>query len=253
MSEHENFYSLLTLEKTCPRRTVFQLKGVKGISQYFHTRKRYERNRIYRYLADRFQLDATKISFQEIDDHFLPRLEQEPIGEYIDNLEQLILSNNIELIEIGRPIIYSFGKGSTELYLDGLGKFHGKNALFKFNFTTRFNRDHALELVCVEHTLRDSNKNIESLIILLLGSGTYREILKEGEKTKNGKLSKRGLPPWEELKKEVDELLQNGYTLKQKMEQNPESYNLPKFGPCNTCPYHNIEVEFNNKKIICTG
>ena len=51
MSEHESFYTLLNLEKTCPRRTIFRLKGIKGISQYYHARKINERNRINKYLA----------------------------------------------------------------------------------------------------------------------------------------------------------------------------------------------------------
>jgi len=95
--------------------------------------------------------------------------------------------------------------------------------------------------------------NIERFIVLLLGSGNYREILKEGDRTKTGELSKRGLPPWEDLRKETNDLLQRGYNLKQKMEKNPELYNIPKFGPCTTCPYHNIEVKFNNKSIVCIG
>ena len=70
MSEYESFYTLLNLEKACPRRSIFRLKGIKGISQYFHARKNYERNRIYQYLTDKFHLDTNKISFQEIDKQF---------------------------------------------------------------------------------------------------------------------------------------------------------------------------------------
>ncbi len=62
MSEYKSFYTLLNLEKACPRRIIFRLKGIKGIYQYFHARKRYEHNRIYQYLTDKFHLDTSKIS-----------------------------------------------------------------------------------------------------------------------------------------------------------------------------------------------
>ena len=90
MSEYESFYTLLNLEKACPQRTIFRLKGIKGICQYYHARKIYERNRIYQYLADKFHLDTSKISFQDNDGEFTSRLEKEEIGELIDKLEQLI-------------------------------------------------------------------------------------------------------------------------------------------------------------------
>ena len=137
--------------------------------------------------------------------------------------------------------------------MDGIGSFQGQKSIFKFNLTSRFNRRDALELVCVESHLRNEGENIERLIDLKLGSGEYREISKEGDLTKKGKLSVRGLPPWDELKKEADELLLTGFELLKKMEADPDSYNIPMFGPCNTCSYHNVEIEFNGKKIICNG
>ena len=105
----------------------------------------------------------------------------------------------------------------------------------------------------MESHLRNEGENIERLIDLKLGSGEYREIFKEGDLTKKGKLSARGLLPWDDLKKEADGLLLMGYKLLKKMETDPNSYNIPMFGPCNTCPYHNVEIEFNGKKITCTG
>ncbi len=157
MSEHESFYTLLNLEKACPRRTIFRLKGIKGINQYYHARKINERNRIYQYLADKFHLDTSKIHFQDIDEQFISRLEKEEIGELIDNLEKIIQLYGIEFTELNRQIIYTFNNVSAKLYLDGIGRFLGKDTLFKFNFTTRFNRNHALELVCCENYLRDPN------------------------------------------------------------------------------------------------
>lgn len=71
MGDHESFYTLLNLEKACPRRTIFRLKGIKGISQYYHARKSYERNRIYQYITDKFHLDTRKRAFQEIDEKFI--------------------------------------------------------------------------------------------------------------------------------------------------------------------------------------
>ena len=105
----------------------------------------------------------------------------------------------------------------------------------------------------IESHLRNDGENIERLIDLKLGSGEYREIFKGGDLTKKRKLSTRGLPPWVELRKEAIELLKTGFELLKKFQADPEPYNIPMFGPCNTCPYHNVEVEFNGKKIICTG
>ena len=71
-------------------------------------------------------------------------------------MEKLIQLYEIEITELNKQIIYTFNNVSTELYLDGIGKFRGKDAIFKFNFTTRFNRNHALELVCCEKYLRET-------------------------------------------------------------------------------------------------
>ena len=84
-------------------------------------------------------------------------MEKEEIGELIDNLEKLIQLYEIELTELSEQIIYTFNNVSAELYLDGIWRFLGKDTIFKFNFTTRFNRNHALELVCCKIYLRDPN------------------------------------------------------------------------------------------------
>ena len=55
------------------------------------------------------------------------------------------------------------------------------------------------------------------------------------------------------IKKQADEKLIANYELLNKMEKNPDEYNINVFGTCGTCPYHNFEVDFNGQKIICTG
>ena len=51
----------------------------------------------------------------------------------------------------------------------------------------------------------------------------------------------------------MNELMSNGHELLVKMEADPESYDIPQFGPCLTYPYRYYEVEWNGKKIRCTG
>lgn len=63
----------------------------------------------------------------------------------------------------------------------------------------------------------------------------------------------RGLQPWNTLKEEIDVKLKENYELIQKMEVDPNSYDIPLFGTCGTCPYHNVEVVVNGQKITCLG
>ncbi|MFX0033554.1 MAG: hypothetical protein ACFE9P_12890 [Candidatus Hermodarchaeota archaeon] len=81
----------------------------------------------------------------------------------------------------------------------------------------------------------------------------FREVYKEGDKTKSGALDKRGLAPWNKLKVEVNEILLKSYEKVKEMKKNPDLFNVPEFGPCGTCPYHNIEVNYKSTKVICTG
>lgn len=249
MSESFNFYRLINLEDACPRRTVFFLKKIKGIPQYYPNKQIFLRNMVFEYLIEKFGLNISSNSLQKVDESFTSRFEEEGVGDLITNFETLINENEIELHEINRLISYVPNGFNAEIFIDGIGSFQGQKAIFKFNLTTRFNRHDALELVCVESHLRNEGENIERLIDLKLGSGEYREIFREGDLTKKGKLSVRGLLPWDDLKKEADELLLTGYELLKKMEADPNSYNIPIFGFCNTCPYHNVKVEFNGKKI----
>ncbi|MFX1376431.1 MAG: hypothetical protein ACFFA0_11500 [Promethearchaeota archaeon] len=248
-----NFYRLINLENACPRKTILSLSMIKGISQYYPNKQTYLRNKVFEYLIDKFDLDTISDSFQKVDENFVERLEKEGTSELITNLEHLIHENEIIIHEINKPFSYVTDGFATEIYVDGIGSFRGQHSIFKFNLTSRFNRQNALELALVESQLHNDGDAIERLIDLKLGSGDYREILKQGDLTKNGKLSARGLSPWEDLQKEAKKLLKNGYKLLKKMETNSDSYNTPMFGPCNTCPYHNIKIEFHGKKIICTG
>jgi len=208
---------------------------------------------VFKYLIEKFGLNLNSDSFQKVDENFTSRFEGKGVGDLINNFEPLINENEIEIHEINRLISYVPDGFSAEIFIDGIGSFQGQKSIFKFNLTTRFNRHDALELVCVESYLRNEGEHIERLIDLKLGSGDYRKISKEGDLTKKGKLSARGLQPWDDLRKEADEVLLTGFELLKKMEADPDSYNFPVFGPCNTCPYHNVEAEFNGKKILCTG
>lgn len=253
MKESYNFYRLISIEDACPRKTIFFLKGIEGISQYFQNHQVFLRNELFKFLDEKFGLELNIDSMQKIDEAFQSKFEQEGVGELINNFEALIDENEIDMTEVNKHISYIPDGFSVDMFLDGLGSFQGNLSLFKFNLTTRFNRHDALELVAGEDSLRDADKAVQRLIDLKLGSGDYREVLKDGDRTKKGTLSARGLAPWEDLKKETDETLKSGYVLLEKMKKDPDSYNIPMFGPCSTCPYHNIEIEYDGKKITCTG
>lgn len=253
MSESFNFYRLINIEDACPRRTVFSLKGVEGISQYFQNHQIFLRSELFKYLNEKFELKVEVDSLQKVDEDFQARFEQEGVGELINNFESLIIQNDIDMTEVNKHVTYIPNGFSVDMFLDGLGIFQGSHSLFKFNLTTRFNRHDAYELVCGEFFLRNSGKTVEKLIDLKLGSGDFREILRDGDRTKKGTLSAKGLAPWEDLREETEKALKDGYKLMKKMEEDPNTYNVPMFGPCNTCPYHNIEIKYDDHKIICTG
>ncbi len=167
-------------------------------------------------------------------------MEKEDVSALVGNLNTLISENEINASEINKYISYSVNDVAVGIFIDSIRTFEGKSALFKLNLTSRFNRNDALELACAESSVGNSNGKVERLVILKLGSGEVREIFKDGDRTKKGELSKRGLPPWEELRKEADDLIKNAYKLRTKMEQSPDSYNNHVFGTCGTCPYRRI-------------
>ncbi len=253
MTEPLGFYELIRLEKVCPRRTAFKLLGIKGRAQYYPAKRYYEKTKIHEFLKNKFpNAKLTGIS-EKLYGNFAKRLEKEDVSALMSNLDTLISENEINASEINKYVSYSVNDVAVGIFIDLVGMFEGKSALFKLNLTSRINRNDALELACAEVSVGNSNRKVERLLILKLGSGEVREIFKDGDRTKKGELSKRGLPPWEELRKEADNLIKNAYNLRKKMEQNPESYNNPVFGTCGTCPYHNFEIKFKGKKIICTG
>ncbi len=57
-----------------------------------------------------------------------------------------------------------------------------------------------------------------------LGIGDYRKIFELGDRNKDGSLSKKGVPPWEEIKIQADEKLKTNYELIEKMEKNPDEF-----------------------------
>jgi len=253
MSEPPTFFQLINLEKACPRRTLFQLNKIEGVSQFFYARKKYERNKILEYLIDNFSLKTRDHMFRPIEEQFIPRLEKNGAENFITNLEIILKENPFKILEVNIPLIYSLNGTDIELFLDGIGTFRDEPSIFKFNLTTRFSQTDAFELICAENALQCSGNEIDHLIVLFLGTGNYREIIKGGDLTKSGTLSKKGLPPWDSLREEANDILTKGLALMLDIKKNPKKYNNPEFGTCLTCPYHNIEVEYDGEKIICTG
>lgn len=253
MTEPPTFFQLINLEKACPRRTLFQLNKMEGVSQFFYARKKYERNKILEYLIDKFSLKTRNQMFRPIEEQFISRLERDGVENLITNLENILKENPFKISEVNVPLIYSLNGTDIELFLDGIGMFRDEPSIFKFNLTTRFSQTDVFELACAENALHSSGRDIDHLIILFLGNGNYRELMKRGDITKSGTLSKKGLPPWESLREEANDKLTIGLTLMLDIKKNPKKYNSPEFGTCLTCPYHNFEVEYDGEKIICTG
>ncbi|MFX0072774.1 MAG: hypothetical protein ACFFAO_16960, partial [Candidatus Hermodarchaeota archaeon] len=196
MNPSIQFYEVIDLEKKCPRRTILSLTKIQGNPQYFNARKSYERLKIYEHLAKKFSKAKYNKYAKEVEKIFLPRLKKEKISDLTANLDSLIAQYNIQFTEINISTIYNVNKTPIDIYLDGLGTFDGKNAIFKLNLTTRLKHTDALFLVSARHALKTSHPTIEKLVVLKLGSGEIRDLLKEGDRTKSGSLDKRSLPPW---------------------------------------------------------
>ncbi len=254
MTRPTNFYRLIELEKACPRKMVFYILNIQGIPQYYFNKVIFERGKVFEFLLKKFGLEGTT-DLDRIHDNFKNRFknENENVDNILENLDSLISKNKIKITEANKKIDYALMEKPIRLYVDAVGTFNGQNALFKMNMGQIFRKIDALELVCAESLTYSEKKTKFKLISMKLGKGDYREIFELGDRNKNGSLSKKGLPPWEEIKIQADEKLKTNYELIEKMEKNPDEYNINVFGTCGTCPYHNFEVKYNGQKIICTG
>ena len=106
MNEPLNFYRLLNMEDACPRRMVFTIKGIKGVNQYYRNKQIYLKSKVFEFLIEKFALQVDTTSFQKIDEEFTSRMEQEGVGELIQNFDVLITQNEIDITDINKKKLY---------------------------------------------------------------------------------------------------------------------------------------------------
>ena len=247
------FFRVIDFEKACPRRMVWYILGIEGKPQYYYNKIIFERGKVFEHLLEMFPNASGTTDIGRIDEIFKDKINEEDVNELIKNLDSIVSAHKIEITEINTKTDYPLTTPPIRIYCDAIGNIEGVDALFKINMTQRFKKDDAYELVLAENMINPEKKKKYRLISLKLGQGDYREILKNGDRNKDGSLSKRGLQPWNQLKEEIDENLKKNFELIKKMENDPNSYDIPVFGTCGTCPYHNVEVIINKQKITCLG
>jgi hypothetical protein len=252
--KHVKYYMLKNLASGCPRRSTLQLHGVEGRAQYYTALKRYTRHKITLHLLEAFP--GAKVfgngGSYDPDNEFHDKL----VGsaqEDLAALSSLLDQYRVRLTRINEPFRYGLRHGGetevVELTADGLGVVQGQPAILKITTSRRYS-EYAPELACIEKVLKEKHYR---LFVMRLGSGDCREILREGDRTKSGRLSKRGLPPWRDLVDEGEELMRRGVEIRKGMTKEPRKHDRPEFGPCGTCPFHNYTVELLGEEINCAG
>ena len=251
------FYKLKDFDKGCSRRSLFAIlehEGkIKGISQYYSTKLLYTKTKLLDYFINKFSAKAEDDFSYKVGSKFDIRLEREDISPIIDNLEKLIADHEITVMRANIPVTYEYKGIEVTLNCDAKGTFDGDLVIFKLNTTTRFNREDAYELVCINTIATTSDGEHYRLIVLKLGNGDFREVFEDGDRNKNGTLKKNGIPEWTTLQNEIDDRIENVSAVLEGIENSPEEYDIPTFGSCGTCPYHNVEITFGGKTIICVG
>ena len=247
------FFRVIDFEKACPRRMVWYMLEIEGKPQYYYNKLIYERGKVFEHLLTTFPKASGSTELERMDEVFKDKFEEEDGYDLFFYLDSMISANAIEITEVNKKIDYSLTNPPIRLYCDAVGTFDGDDALFKLNMTQRFKKDDAYELVLVENMVNPGKKKNYRLITLQLGEGKYREIFENGDRNQDGSLSKRGLQPWTNLKDEIDENLKENFELIKKMEIDPICYDIPLFGTCGTCPYHNVEVVVHRQKVTCLG
>jgi len=247
------FFRVIDFEKACPRRMAWYILEIEGTPQYYYNKLIFERGKLFDHLLSKFPNASGTTDLERVDEIFQGKFNEEEISELISNIDSLISEHNITFTEINKKVDYPLTDKPIRLYCDGIGTFKGKDALFKVNMTQRFRKDDAYELVLIEHLLNPEKMKTYRLITLKLGQGDFREVFEQGDRNKDGSLNKRGLQPWNTLKERIDGKLTENYELIQQMEHDPNSYDIPVFGTCGTCPYHDVEVIVNSQKQIYFG
>jgi hypothetical protein len=244
------YYKLKYIGDGCRRRDLFNLLNKEGIKQYYPYKKRYIKSKIYRHIADRFKIDNPYNP--SIPDQFVDRVKEseEKANNLIGTLDGMIDKYGIEIKTLGKKATYETKGKKIEFTIDAIGMFESQLSFFTINITSRSKTDNLKKLVFIEPF---TNFTTQRIIELKLGSGKYREAPKNGERTKNGRLKKRGLNPWVDIAREGKKEIKDALKTIEDMKGNPQKYNIPTFGKCATCPYHNISIEFDGETIICVG
>lgn len=252
------YHQLKYVDNGCKRRTLFYLKGIEGVRQFYPIKKRYIKSKIYEHIADAFDIENNyEVS---IPDEFSDRLNEaeEEANKLIENLDAMIEEFDIEMGEIRRKCICAVDGKEIEFTIDAIGKFEGDLTIFSINPTARSKTDNLKELAFIDSFEQFVNSyatsNPQRIIELKLGSGKYREAPREGEMTKSGRPKKNGLGSWDELADEVKEgRIIESLKIQKDMMESPQDYNIPTFGGCATCPFHNVPITYDGRTFVCKG
>lgn len=251
------FYALKSIEQGCKRRTLFthleHENKMEGEPQYYPMKLLYTQSKVYEHIMETYSAKAIEeLPFGGIS-MFGERLRSEDVSSLIENLDALVLKHDITFESVNIPATYEHGGLKVKLNCDVKGTFGGDLALFYLNTTTQFSRENVYELVTLNEVATTSDGEYYRLIVLKLGNGEIREVLEKGDRNKDGSLKKNGVPPWDELLKEVDQRIENVSEVLEALESDPASFNVPTFGSCGTCPYHNVSLSVDGEAVICRG
>lgn len=252
------YYSQLKyMDDGCPRRNLFTIREIAGVKQFYPMKKRYIRWKLYNHIAEKFNINMPSLDDEWNWDRYPERLAEvnKKVRKLTKNMDEMIEQYDIEVTDLqgSSDIIIEQNdeEETVRFHYDALGTFEGDKTIFTINTSSRSKTDNLRKLAFMAVQIGDIN--IDRVIELKLGSGKYRESPKEGDRNKDGSLSKRGLKPWETIAEKVMDRIQVSMDIIDDMVANPNEYNQPEFGTCGTCPYHNVEIEFNDQTIRCIG
>jgi hypothetical protein len=248
------YYQLKNTSRGCPRRTLFYLEGLEGRPQYYAALKRRTKQRILDYLKGRFPNSELfgDGDIYDPDNEFEERL-RESGSEEVAALAEIVGKRSIELTRIRETFDYPLEVAGEEVLVemraDAIGTLDGEPALMKIATSSRYS-EYALELACIEALLEEDHYEI---FVLRLPRRECRKIRQRGDRTKSGRLSKRGLAPWPDLVEQAEGMMREAVELREAMRSEPEAHDRPEFGPCSTCPFHNYTVVFRGREVNCAG
>lgn len=211
----------------CPRRKYLSTLGIEGIKQF-----RQERNATIKHICEEVLMGN---EFPKVDNERIAReIEEIDLKRLLDEMkERVTITHKIETDEGD----YAY-----------IGEIDGEPAFFNISTSSRFYPYSAYSLFYVKRK-KGIGDNFTMATVMPV-AGKIRFYPPEGLRTKSGAPDKRDkVGSWSDIMQKVDEIVEDYNRFKEETESVPEQV----FGECGTCPYHNVEIDINDKTIICNG